>query len=124
MDPNPQDLLWSIPNMLGHGWWYLCSALAFIAMLTSFLYLIMNEKLSALLLSRVLLCAGMVCFWLIPLNSGWLPWGVLLTTSGYALASFLIATNWCHRQDKWETFRAILTGRKHADKRSRFGPSD
>lgn len=109
---NAQDALWGPANYLGHGWWYICSAIAGTAALTMFLYMIMNQKFSALLVSRVILTASMVCFTLIPLNSGWLPWGVLLAAVGCFYASFLIATDWCNRHDKWQVMRGILTGRK------------
>ncbi len=121
---NAQDLLWKIPGIMGHGWWYMCSAIATAATLTMFLYMIMNQKFSGLLISRVLMTGGMLCFALIPLNSGWLPWGVLLISTGALHASFLIATDWCNRQDKWQRVREILTGRRKAQdahQHRRFG---
>ncbi len=109
-----QDLLWKIPGAMGHGWWYMCSAIATAATLTMFLYMIMNQRFSGLLISRVLMTGGMLCFALVPLNSGWLPWGVLLISIGALHASFLIATDWCNRHDKWQRVREILTGRRKA----------
>ena len=105
MQPDPQELLWRLPNMLGHGWWYMCSGIATAALLTIFLYMIMNEKFSGLLVARSLLALSMLCFALIPLNSGWLPWGVLLLSAGGFYSYFLIATNWCNRHDKWDIMR-------------------
>ena len=102
-----------VPHTIGHRWWYLaCAAIALAACLTSFLFMIMNEKFSELLLSRVIICGGMLCFALVPLNPGWLPWGVMLTSAGYLFAAFLIATDWCHIENKWAHVRSILTGRK------------
>lgn len=124
MDMNPQELLWKLPNIMGHGWWYMCSAIATAAVLTIFLYMIMNEKFSGLLMARTLLAAGMLCFALVPLNSGWIPWGVLLASIGSLYSAFLIATDWCHRHDKWETVRAILSGRKRAADAQRHYHSD
>ena len=111
-EQSAQDLLWYVPAMLGHGWWYICSAMALASALTWFLYLIMNERMSPLLVARMTICFGMVAFALVPLNSGWLPWGVMITTSGVFYSGFLIATNWCHRVDKWASLRGLFTGYK------------
>lgn len=127
MQPDPQELLWRIPNMLGHGWWYLCSGLATAALLTMFLYMVMNERFSALLVARSLLLGSMLCFALLPLNSGWLPWGVLLASAGCLYSAFLIATDWCHRQNKWARVLQILGLRRReqdAHQRTRHWPSD
>ncbi len=121
---NAQALLWYLPNALGHGWWYICAVIAGCAAVTMFLYMIMNEKFSGLLMSRTIMCGGLLCFALVPLNSGWLPWGVLLISIGALHASFLIATDWCNRQDKWQRVREILTGRRKAQdahQHRRFG---
>ena len=124
MDTNPQDLLWALPNLMGHGWWYMCSGLAAAALLTIFLYMIMNERFSSLLVARAMLAASMLCFALVPLNSGWIPWGVLLACTGSLYTAFLIATDWCHRHDKWQTVWNILTGRKRAPDAQRHYHSD
>jgi hypothetical protein len=106
-----QSFLWYVPNLLGHGWWYICSAMGLVGSLTWFLYLIMNEKFSALLLSRMLIGMGMFMIGLIPLNWGWVPWGVLFITAGCFYAAVLVATGWCHRQDKWATLATTFTPR-------------
>lgn len=98
---NAQDALWAIPTSMGPAWWMISSIFAGIGALTMFLYMIMNQPFSGLLVSRIILMGAMVCFALVPLNSGWLPWGVMLASVGGAYASFLIATNWCERQNKW-----------------------
>lgn len=121
-----QALLWKLPDVMGRGWWLMCSGIATAACLTMFLYMVMNQAFSGLLVSRVLLTGGMLCFALVPLNSGWLPWGVLITSVGCLYAAFLIATNWCERQDKWATFRGIFHRRKahHEHQRTGLGSSD
>ncbi len=123
MQPDPQELLWRIPNMMGHGWWYMISGIATAAALTVFLYMIMNERFSALLVARSLLAGAMVCFALIPLNSGWLPWGVLLASAGSLYSGFLIATDWCTRHDKWARVREILGMRRAREKHGTQGIS-
>lgn len=121
MQPDPQELLWRIPNAFGHGWWYMCSGIATAALLTIFLYMIVNEKFSGLLVARSILAGSMVCFALVPLNSGWLPWGVLLSCVGSLHSAFLIATNWCERHDKWDIVKAIFLGRKEHRAHRRTG---
>lgn len=118
-----QEMLWALPTMLGHIWWYTVAVFAGCAAVTMFLYMIMNEKYSSLLLSRTAMCMGFVCFALTPLNSGLMPWGALLVSVGGLHASFLIATDWCHRHDRWDAVRSILTRlrkRTHAQHR-RYG---
>ena len=95
-----QDLLWMIPSACG-GWWnVLVSALAAPACVITFLWMVHGQRWSSLLFARLLMLGGFVCFALIPLNSGWLPWGALLTSAGGLLTSVLIATDWCNRPDK------------------------
>ena len=105
MTDNPQDLLWSIPSSLGNGWWLICSAFALPGAGLCFLYLIMNERMSVLVFSRLLMTGGLLAIGLVPLNSGWLPWGVLLLSAGGFCSYFLIATNWCNRHDKLDIIR-------------------
>jgi hypothetical protein len=110
---NAQDALWYLPNALGHGWWYIVSGISAAALLTIFAYMIVNERFSRLLVARVLLAGSMLCFALVPLNSGWIPWGALLASLGCLHTAFMIATNWCERHDKWQRMREILTFSRH-----------
>jgi hypothetical protein len=107
--PDAQALLWSLPNYLGNGWWYICSGISLAAAMTMFLYMIMNEKASALLAARVMIWLGLICFSLVPLNSGWVPWGVMIISMGALYTSFLIATDWCIRHDKWRVIRDMFS---------------
>lgn len=119
MNPHEaQTALWYIPSQAGLLWWSICAVAAGTAALTMFLYLIMNQKFSGLLLSRMIITMSLVCFALVPLNSGWLPWGVLLASFGGLYASFLIATNWCDRHDKWEVLMSIFRRRQEQNGRS------
>jgi hypothetical protein len=108
-----QDLLWSVPNFVGDWWWVACAIFAFPAALLCFLYLIMNEKFTIVILSRAILSGGMMLIGLTPLNSGCLPWGVLLVSTGGCLAYFLLATNWCAHDDKWAIVKAWIRGGGH-----------
>jgi len=123
-DLSAQALLWGIPNYFGHGWWYLCSGISLAAAMTMFLYMIMNEKASALLAARVMIWLGLICFSLVPLNSGWVPWGVLIMSCGMLYTSFLIATDWCTRHDKWRVIRDIFNRRQGRHARERRNGAD
>lgn len=118
---NSQDALWIVPNALGPLWWIIASVLGWTGALLMFLYLIMNQQWSGLLLSRILIAAGLVCFGMAPLNSGWIPWGVMISSIGGCYVSFLIATDWCHRENKWQDLWIALTGwmRRKEDGRAR-----
>ena len=105
---SPQDALWTIPNGFGATWWIVCSALAAPAALIMFVTMVMRHPFSALLVARVLIVGSLVCFAAIPLNSGWLPWGVLLASAGGLMAAILIATGWCEREDQSLTIAAAL----------------
>jgi len=118
---NSQDALWALPNALGAWWWGIAAFFATMGALTMFLYMFMNQPFSGLLMSRIILMAAMVCFALTPLNSGWLPWGVMLASIGGFYASFLIATDWCNRQNKWHDLWAALTWRKQGRDGNRQG---
>ena len=106
-----QDLLWALPNKLGNAWWLLCAAFSAPASLGMFLYMAMNQPFSGLLLARLVIVASLVCFSLVPLNSGWLPWGVLLASIGGAYATFLIVTDWCGREHIWHDLGAWVRRR-------------
>ena len=105
MTENPQELLWAIPSATGTGWWLVCSAFALPGAGLCFLYLIMNERMSPLVFGRLMMTGGLIAIGLVPLNSGWLPYGVLLLSAGGFYSYFLIATNWCGRHDKWDIMR-------------------
>ena len=98
---NPQDLLWAFPTSMGNWWWVVCAVFSIVGATLCFLHLIMNERFSVVMLSRLLMTGGYIAIGMVPLNSGWLPWGVLLLSIGGCYTYFLIATNWCHRVDKW-----------------------
>jgi hypothetical protein len=112
---NAQEALWYPITVIGPGWWLLCSAFALPAAVLLFLTMIMNEKMSALLLSRVLILGSLVCFGLIPLNSGWMPYGVMFASVGGLLTTVLIATKWCDRTDKWEVLRRLAPRRNRSE---------
>lgn len=107
-EANPQELLWAVPSAVGNWWWVVCGVLAITAAILCFLYLIMNERFSAVIFSRVLMTGGYIAIGMTPLNSGWLPWGVLLLSAGGAYTYFLLATNWCMRHDKWSIIRGWM----------------
>ena len=95
-----QEALWNLPNQLGGWWWLLCSAMAIPAAVMIMVRMVINEPFSLLTTARTLIAASMFAFGMIPLNSGFLPWAVLLTTAGGLLSSILIITNWCNRPDQ------------------------
>lgn len=108
MPHEAQDALWYIPNHIGRLWWVIAAVSAACGAVTMFLYMIMNRAFSALLVARLLIVGSLVCFALIPLNSGWLPWGVMLGSVGGLMTAFLIATNWCERHDKAQIWWSIF----------------
>jgi hypothetical protein len=110
---NAQDLLWFIPNLLGNWWWVVCAIFALPGAVLCFLYLIMNERFTIIILSRAIMSGGLVLIGMTPLNSGCLPWGVLLLSTGGCLAYFLLATNWCAHPDKWSIIRAWIRSVGH-----------
>lgn len=105
---SPQDFLWSLPTSLGVGWWLMCSALAIPAAGVMLIKLVVNEPFNMLTLTRAVIVCSFVAFGLVPLNSGWLPWGVLLASLGGLMASLLLAVSWCHRPDKLAWLQSIL----------------
>lgn len=124
-----QDALWMPANYLGAWWWLICAAFAMPAAVLLFLTMIMNEKMSALLIARLLILGSLVCFALVPLNSGWLPFGVMFASVGGLFTTILIATKWCDRADKWEVLRRVSIFHRnhptaadaaHATQRGRF----
>lgn len=112
---NAQDILWSLPATLGNTWWLICAAFAVPAGMGMFLYMIMNVPFSGLLLARMIIVASMVCFALAPLNSGWIPWGVLFASVGGLYATFLIASDWCGRENKWHDLGAWVRKQIHGN---------
>ena len=104
----PQEWLWYIPNLFGPWWWIACAIPAAIAAALMFVTAIMRHPADMLFGARMLIVAGLVSFACVPLNSGWLPWGALLSSMGALLASILIATNWCERPDKSLTVTVAL----------------
>lgn len=97
---NPQDALWQLPNALGNSWWLICAMFSLPAAALMMLKLIINEPLSLLTISRTVIVASLVAFGMTPLNSGWLPWGVLLASVGGFMAAVLLTTGWCNRADQ------------------------
>ncbi len=123
-----QDALWYFPTVLGPTWWLICSAFALPAAVLLFLAMIMNEDFSALLVGRLMIMGSLVCFSLLPLNSGWLPFGVMFASVGGLWTTILIATKWCDRTDKWEVLRRLASFQRerpttsaHHDRRSPSG---
>jgi len=123
-----QDALWGPPSAMGNGWWVMVGLIAAVSAAIHFLFLVMNQKFSALLVARMAIFVGIVMLALSPLNSGWLPWAALTFAVSTLLTGFLIATDWCNRQTPWrdgarmvggwlQTLSAFLTGggRHHAD---------
>lgn len=96
----PQDTLWSFSNHFGDGWWLVCAGFALPTAFIMLLKMVVNEPFSALLVGRVFLMGGFLAFGVVPLNSGWLPIGVLLASVGGFISAILIATGWCDRKDK------------------------
>jgi len=104
----PQDTLWAFSNHFGDGWWLLCAAFALPAAFIMLLKMVINEPFSALLVGRVFLMGGFLAFGVAPLNSGWMPIGVLLASIGGCVSAVLIATNWCARKDQSLTIPSAL----------------
>lgn len=93
----PQETLWAFSNHFGQSWWLMCSAFALPAAFIILLKMVINEPFSTLLVGRVFLMGGFLAFGIVPLNSGWLPIGVLLASIGGFISAILIATGWCVR---------------------------
>lgn len=104
---NPQDALWQIPSELGSIWWIICAIFALPAAALMLIRLIINEPVSLLTITRCVIVASLVMFGMVPLNSGWIPWGVLLASVGGLMASILLVTDWCNRTDGASLPRAI-----------------
>lgn len=96
-----QDAVWAIPAFFGATWWVIGGVIGGIGAITMFLFMVMNQPFSALLLSRIIIMVAMALSALVPLNSGWLPWGWMLSQIGGCLAALLLATNWCERPHPW-----------------------
>ena len=110
---NAQDVLWSLPSHLGPLWWVICTLFAGPAATMMVLYMIMRHPFNALMVSRLMILGSLITFALIPLNSGWLPWGVMLASVGGLLTTFLIASHWCERAHPWRDVLQWLQGWRH-----------
>lgn len=97
---NAQDALWSVPTDMGNLWWLICAAFALPAAILMTVKLIINEPFGLLTVSRAVIVGSLVAFGMAPLNSGWIPWGVLMASVGGLMAAALIATGWCTRKDQ------------------------
>lgn len=98
-----QQLLWECPTFFGRIWWLVCACFAGPACILILAYMVHNQKWGALLISRLLVMVGLLCFSVTWLNSGFLPWGVLLVSIGGCMSSAMIATDWCNRPDQSTT---------------------
>lgn len=120
-----QDALWHIPTEMGGAWWLICAIFALPAATAMLLKMIINEPLSLLTVSRVIIAGSLVAFGMSPLNSGWIPWGVLLASIGGAMAAILIATGWCNMKSQNMPFqhrvRQWMTAHIHARHDSNTG---
>lgn len=94
---NAQDALWLLPTELGTLWWLICAAFALPAASIMLLKLIINEPFGLLTVSRSVIVGSLVAFGMAPLNSGWIPWGILMASVGGCMAAVLLATGWCNR---------------------------
>ncbi len=104
-----QDALWHVPNYFGDAWWLASALMAGVAAFIMFATMILHHPFSALLVARILIVGSLVAFAMAPLNSGWVPFGVMLASAGGLMASILIATGWCERPDQSLTIgRALL----------------
>jgi hypothetical protein len=95
-----QDALWFVPSQLGPWWTGAVGLIAAAASVLMFLTMVLRHPFNALLVARVLMLGGSICFAMTPLNSGWQPWGALFASSGVLMTSLLIATDWCNRPDQ------------------------
>lgn len=105
---NAQDAVWFVPNLFGSWWWVICAVPAAIAAALLFVTMVMNHPFDLLLVARIMVVGSLVSFACAPLNSGWVPWGILLASNGGLLTSILLATKWCERPDKSVTIPVAL----------------
>lgn len=103
-----QEALWYLPTQAGPWWNIGVALLAGPAVLIMFTAMVLNHPFNSLLVARILMLGSFVAFAMVPLNSGYLPWGALLASSGGLLTSILVATDWCNRPDPSVTVRVAL----------------
>jgi hypothetical protein len=108
-----QTLLWTLPTSLGPFWWIICMLFSAPAAMLMVLYMIMRHPFNALLVARLMILGSLLMFALIPLNSGWMPWGVMMASAGGLFTTFLIASHWCERKDPWGDALQWLQGIRH-----------
>lgn len=117
---NAQEALWALPTELGNLWWLVCAAFALPAAVLMLLKLIINEPFGLLTVSRSIIVGSLVAFGMAPLNSGWIPWGVLMASAGGLMAAVLIATGWCTRKNQSASLSRIvwnwISGHQHQAK--------
>lgn len=95
-----QTALWALPSRLDDIWWLVCAAFALPSAMMILVKMVINEPINLLTTSRVVIAGSLFFFGMVPLNSGFIPWGVLLACVGGFMTTTLIATGWCHREDQ------------------------
>jgi len=104
-----QELLFAVPSQLGWVWNLILSVGSFSAAAVMFFTMILHHDLDALWGSRVTLGMALLTRAFVTLQPGLAPWSDALFVIGALWSTLLIATGWCHREDKSvPMWRAIL----------------